>query len=152
MTDTKAVLAKANAICAESKVRLTEKRQIILTTLLDSEVPLSAYEIADKINPLLPKAMPVASVYRILDFLGEHDLVHKLSSTNKFLACSHIACEHAHQIPQFLICQQCHAVKEIGISKQLIDDLRQTVAQANYTLMNSQLELSCVCEECAAKA
>lgn len=146
------IMNKAQDICAHSGGRLTEKRQRILELLLVSKTPLSAYEVADTHNRSVDISMPVMSVYRILDFLESEQLVHKLSSTNKYVACSHIACSHAHEIPQFLICGKCQSVKEIAIAKRIIEELDQQVADAGYKLVNSQLELQCVCDNCLASA
>ena len=55
------------------------------------------------------------SVYRILDFLIHEELVHKLETASLYIACAHIACDHQHETPQFLICDRCFTVKEIGI-------------------------------------
>lgn len=148
----KKIMDKAQDLCAHSGGRLTEKRKRILELMVESETPLSAYEAADAYNKNSETSMPAMSVYRILDFLESEQLVHKLSSTNKYVACSHIACEHAHEVPQFLICSRCQSVKEIAIAKQMIDDLDQQVAKAGYKLMNSQLELQCLCENCVSSA
>ena len=92
--------------------------------------------------------MPPMSAYRILDFLISEQLVHKLSSENKFVACSHILCRHDHQVPQFLICRQCQRVKEIAISSEIVKTLQVNVEEAGYHLLNSQLELDCICDQC----
>ena len=146
------IISKAEGICAHSGGRLTEKRKRILELLLCSNTALSAYEVADLYNKSADASMPPMSVYRILDFLEAEQLVHKLSSANKYIACSHIACNHSHQIPQFLICSKCQNVKEISISKTIIDELGKQVTEAGYMLTNSQLELQCVCEPCLNNA
>lgn len=146
------IMTKAQDICAHSGGRLTEKRKRILELLLVSETPLSAYEVTDAYNKSAATSMPTMSVYRILDFLESEQFVHKLSSTNKYVACAHIACSHAHEIPQFLICGKCQRVKEIGIAKRIIEELDQQVAGAGYKLINSQLELQCLCDSCMASA
>lgn len=144
------ILNKAQSMCSESGSRLTQKRQRILELLLISEIPLSAYEVADAYNRSSETSMPPMSVYRILDFLDSEQLVHKLSSTNKYVACSHITCSHSHDVPQFLICGKCQNVKEIAISKNIINELSTQVSNAGYTLVRSQLELDCLCQRCAA--
>ncbi|MFT7371336.1 MAG: Fur family zinc uptake transcriptional regulator [Oleiphilaceae bacterium] len=117
--------------------------------MLQSNIPLSAYEVADQLVKENAQSIPAMSVFRMLDFLVSTQLVHKLSSANKYIACSYIACEHSHEVPQFLICQQCNKVKEIGISKTIVDQLRDSVMKADYRLLNTQLELECICEDCA---
>ena len=155
------VIDSVKEICARSGWRLTEKRRGVLELLLVSEVPLSAYEITDAYNQGTEKTIAAMTVYRILGFLEEENLVHKLGSTNnKYVACSHIACRYKHEIPQFLICGECQTTKEIAcggcpdeqeisISKSVIDELSKLVSQAGYTLMNSQLELRVLCHNCA---
>ena len=146
------ILGKAHAMCVHSGSRLTEKRRCILELLLLSDTPMSAYEVSDAYGKKTNSSMPAMSVYRILDFLESELLVHKLSSTNKYVACSHIACDHSHEIAQFLICKQCQRVKEIAISKTIIEKLDEQVAKAGYSLMNSQLELDCLCDACKPAA
>ncbi len=144
----KKILQRAAEKCAESGGKLTEKRSQLLTILIESQEPLSAYEVLERYNLTVEKSMPAMSAYRILDYLVSQELVHKLSSENKYIACSHITCCHEHKVPQFLICRQCKQVKEIVIPKDIIESLRQHLVAANYQLINSQLELDCLCDAC----
>ncbi len=144
------VIDKAKDVCAYAGGRLTEKRRSVLEILLVADTPLSAYEISDAYNKVSEKSIPTMSVYRILEFLEAEHLVHKLSSTNKYVACSHIACGQVHEMPQFLICGECQSAKEISISESIIDELGKLVGKAGYTLTNSQLELQCLCNKCSA--
>jgi len=146
------VLDHAEQSCKANGARLTNKRKNILTGLLKTQKALSAYELADFCRLELQQPVPPMSVYRILDFLESENLVHKLHLANKYVACSHISCNHAHEIPQFLICNECSNVKEIGIDKALIDTLKHNVKQAGYQLKSPQLELHCLCSGCAKKA
>ncbi len=143
-------LKKAAELCSASGGRLTEKRSHILAILLADGMPRSAYEIADAHQQQFGQPMAAMSVYRILEYLASESLVHKLSTSNKYIACSHIACDHAHQVPQFLICSKCHRVKEIGIDRAIVDALKASCEGAGFTLVSPQLELNCVCAECSA--
>lgn len=143
-------IQSASLACAEGGARFTQKREMILRLLLISSEPLSAYELADEYQKHYQQSMPAMSVYRILEFLEAHNLVHKLSTNNKYLACSHITCDHAHEMPQFLICQSCQKVSEVNIQKSLVKRLRDEVSQAGFSLLGSQLELECLCEECSS--
>lgn len=142
------IIDKAKGICTLSGSKLTVKRKRILEILLLSDTPLSAYELADAYRRHSESSMPPMSVYRILEFLESEQLVHKLSSTNKYVACSHIICDHSHQVPQFLICGRCQSVNEITISKSIIAELETQIAKVGYKLLNSHLELQCVCQRC----
>jgi len=142
-------LERAAEKCLQAGSKLTDKRALILNILVEADAPLSAYEIVDRYNEKSAKSMPPMSAYRILDFLVSAQLTHKLTSENKYIACTHIACSHEHKTPQFLICQKCHRVKEIDIELDIIDSLQRQVNTAGYQLVNSQLELDCLCENCA---
>ena len=144
------IIKKAQDVCAESGGRLTEKRRGVLELLLVSNKPLSAYEITDAYSQAAEKPMPTMSVYRILDFLQTKELVRKLNSTNKYIACSHISCEHEHKISQFLICGKCQSVKEIAISERIMDELGKLLNKTGYALTDPQLELQCLCNDCSA--
>lgn len=146
------VLNHAEKTCSAHGARLTEKRKMVLTGLLKSKTPLSAYELVDFCRDEFDETLPAMSVYRILEFLEKENLVHKLHLANKYIACSHISCDHAHEVPQFLICGGCGVVKEIGIKKALVDSLKQNVEQAGFHLSSPQLELHCLCQSCADKA
>jgi Fur family zinc uptake transcriptional regulator len=145
------VIQHAEQNCKDQGGRLTRKRRMILQLLLQQAQPQSAYELAELYYQQTQEKMPAMSVYRMLDFLIEFGLVHKLSSTNKFMACAHIACEHAHQTPQFLICDDCDSVKEIGIDHTLINALEQSIEEKHFKLKRPQLELHGTCEDCQAK-
>ncbi len=143
------ILEHAEKHCKNNGTRLTDKRKYVLSGLLQSEKALSAYELADYCRTECDSAIPTMSVYRILDFLEGESLVHKLHLANKYVACSHISCDHAHEIAQFLICSECSNVKEISVEKTIIGTLQNNVKKAGYQLKSPQLELHCLCQDCA---
>lgn len=142
------VIDHATASCQANGSKLTEKRKRVLTGLLVSGKALSAYDLIEYLRTEYGEAPPPTSVYRILDFLSQENLVHKLQLANKYVACSHIACDHKHQVPQFLICGECGKVTEIGIEKSTMDSLKTSVKKAGYVLKGPQMELLCLCQEC----
>ena len=88
-------------------------------------------------------------MYRILDFLESEDLVHRLNLAKKYVACSHIACDHEHELSQFLICKECYRVQEISINKSVMDSLNQSVDVVGFSLSSQQLEFDCLCGDCS---
>lgn len=146
------ILDHAEDSCRASGAKLTEKRKRILSGLLQSPKAQSAYDLIEYMHNEFGESLPPTTVYRILDFLAEENLVHKLHLANKYIACSHISCDHTHEVPQFLICEECGIVKEIGIKKTLINTLKRNVEGAGYVLQSPQLELRCLCQECADRA
>ena len=133
--------------CKVHGTRLTDKRKQVLAGLLKSAKALSAYELVDFCKKEFGETIPAMTVYRILDFLEEENLAHKLKIANKYVACSHIPCDHNHQ-PQFLICTQCQKVEEIRIDFSIIQALEKHVRKAGFQVVNSKLEMDCVCDEC----
>lgn len=142
------IIKHAEQHCKAHGSRLTDKRKQVLSGLLQSKKALSAYELVDYCKDEFGENFPAMSVYRILAFLQDEQLVHKLKLANKFVACAHITCDHAHEIPQFLICGQCQRVEEITIGKSTIKNLQKNVEQAGFHLLSPQLEMDCLCEQC----
>ncbi len=144
-------ISHADEYCKSRGERLTTKRKLILSELIKSDKALSAYELIDAYQEQNKSNIPAMSVYRILDFLEDVQLVHKLNLANKYVACAHICCNHEHEIPQFLICRECNHVKEISIGSTTIDEINQSVAEAGYILASPQLEMNCICNKCLSK-
>ena len=152
MNNIDGIIQHAEQHCKAHGARLTVKRKQVLAGLIQSNKALSAYELIDVCKEHYGEIIPAMSVYRILEFLeGEH-LVHKLNLANKYVACSHITCDHAHGAPQFLICGTCSKVKEISISQSTITELQESVRNAGYQLISPQLEINCLCDNCSAQA
>jgi Fur family zinc uptake transcriptional regulator len=142
------VLSKAEKRCVSSGTRLTEKRKKVLEIMVNSKIPLSPYEVVDQYNEVADSKMPANSAYRILDFLVSENLAHKLASAQKYIACSHITCNHTHEVPQFLICGKCQKVQEVGIKTKLMQQLKDNVESTGYSMTSQQLEIQCLCPEC----
>ena len=146
---TQDVLASAEQQCEQRGARFTPKRRQVLAGLVESDKALSAYELTEYCREHLGFDLLPMSVYRILEFLENEDLAHKLNLANKYVACSHIVCDHEHEVPQFLICKRCYHVEEVGVQRSLIDALANTIDTAGFTLASHQIELDCVCKDCA---
>lgn len=142
------ILKTAEEQCTQAGARLTPKRKRVLKTLIQAKSPLSAYEITDQYNKTYEDDIAPMSVYRMLDFLMSQELVHKLESTNKFLVCSHILCDHGHGTSQFLICSQCDQVYEVALKKEVIDALKNSADSVDFDLSNKQIELVGRCKVC----
>ncbi len=146
------IIARAESTCATAGVRLTDKRKAVLATLLKQGQALSAYELAEHYRQDHGESIPTMSVYRMLDFLAEQNLVHKLGAINKYIACAHISCSHQHETPQFLICDGCHSVSEVEVEAKTLDKLGREVEATGFHLRSRQLELHGLCDHCYARA
>jgi len=134
--------------CKAHGVPITRARVNLFSVLLASDKALSAYELADLYEEAFLKPIPAVTVYRVLDFLQDRYLVHKLETANKFVACSQLDCDHAQLASQFLICNQCLTVKELDMCQEKFEELKEVIEEAGFHLDTRQLEMNCVCTAC----
>jgi len=146
--DVHQTISHALKSCQDSGVRLTPKREKVLRVLLEANCPLSAYDVVEQFRVNYSENLPAMSAYRILTFLLDNGFVHKLETTNQFLTCNHIRCDHPHQPPKFLICDQCNTVKELSINQETLSELNRGIEEAGFTLVRKQLELHGLCDQC----
>jgi len=150
MANVQKIIDHAEVQCRDRGTRLTEKRKAVLSGLLRSRKAQSAYELVDFCREELGEKLPPMSIYRILDFLEEEQLVHKLKLANRYVACTHITCDHKHEVPQFLICNECYRVEETSISKSMLSALKRNISKVGFELVSPQFEINCLCGDCAA--
>lgn len=134
--------------CQQQGLSFTTKRTNVMRVILEADEALSAYDIADAYRSKYKQKISPVSIYRMLDFLIEAQSVHKLLSSNKYIACSHTTCQHTHEMPLFLICDACSQVKEVGIGESLPSQLQQLMASTSFKAQDKQLELHGACSNC----
>jgi len=134
--------------CQEKGERLTKKRKLVLRTLLTSKKAISAYELVDDCKKHYNEIISAMTVYRALEFLQAQGLAHRLELANKYVACSHIVCQHQNKPSQFLICNQCSRVQEIDVDLSMLKGLREVTNKTGFHLSDSPLELNGVCNKC----
>ncbi|WP_371991381.1 Fur family transcriptional regulator [Vibrio amylolyticus] len=145
----KAIIAHVEKKCIARGKQLTPKRKLVLEALIHADKALSAYDLVDYCMQHFSQNVPAMSVYRILEFLENEHFAHKLKVSNKYIVCSHILCEHEHGVPQFLICSKCNKISEQMIDPKMITGLKSHAKQQGFTIVSPQLEINCVCDECA---
>jgi len=144
------IIEHAEQSCKNHGARLTEKRKLILSGLIQSEKAMSAYELIDYCKAHFDENISAMTMYRVLEFLEEERLVHKLNLSNKYIACSHVVCDHEHdEAPFFLICNSCNNVEETSIMRSMMTALKKRIEQSHCQLVSSQLEVFCLCQSCA---
>ena len=156
----KTTLDRAAAMCAGRGAQLTELRRQVLRLVLESEQPVGAYALLDRLKDLRGGAAP-PTVYRALDFLLEQGLIHKVERLHAYLGCvdggdgghGHAAHggggENRHDHPhQFLICRRCGATAEIS-DPAIAAALASASADAGFTLHRATVEAEGVCADCA---
>jgi Fur family zinc uptake transcriptional regulator len=148
MVDYDTVMSAAEQKCIQGGIRFTKRRKQVLSVLIEADVALSAYEIAERCNAGSDSNMPAMSVYRILDLLQDQNLIHRLEIANKYVSCSHMTCSHEHDQSQFLICGGCRHVEEIYLSPDAVDALQTAASSAGFSAISPQLEIKGWCADC----
>ena len=140
------VLGRAEALCRERGVRLTDQRKAVLRLLCESDKPLSAYDLLDRMRGTIKNPAP-PTVYRALDFLLDQGLVHKLESLHAYVGCTHP--EHPHA-SQFLICGECGEVAEME-DPSIAKSLQAAGMAVGFHTKRPLVELLGICAKCAEK-
>ena len=128
-------------LCKQRGVRLTPLRRRVLKIIMQSSLPLGAYDILQKMDP----AAAPPTVYRALDFLLQQGLIHRLATLQAYLACVHPDASHQ---SQFLICSQCGQVEEMEDSN-IQKSLDLAASQAGFSCSNEVVEIMGCCGQCA---
>lgn len=98
----------AREIVTGAGERFTPLREHVLELILTDGGAVKAYDLLDRLRPDLGSPKP-PTVYRALEFLSKHGLVHRVEALNAFIACDH---EHAGHLAEFFICEKCEIVEE----------------------------------------
>ncbi len=138
------LIARAEQTCAQRGTRLTEQRKEVLASVGESHSAVGAYEIIERMSYGGTRPAPI-TIYRALDFLLEHDLVHKIESRNAYVACTG---GHANNHPTLLICDKCGIVDEV-IEPVTNNSLQSTAATKHFAVNKTVIELSGTCNQCA---
>lgn len=140
------VLSHAEAVCRERKQRLTPMRRQVLNALAASHKPVGAYEIMDLVAVGGSRPAPI-TVYRALDFLIEHGLVHRIESRSAFVACAHRHATGA--LVAFLICEKCGTVGEAPAGA-IMQALAASAKSMHFMAKMSVIEVTGLCAHCQA--
>ncbi|MCE2745147.1 MAG: transcriptional repressor [Burkholderiales bacterium] len=144
-TEIQQALLRAEQHCKANGATLTAIRRTVLTLLYRARGGMKAYDLLDQVKLTKAGAAP-PTVYRALDFLMEHGLVHKISKANVFRACS-LGC-HTHLHPGlFLVCPRCNAVEELD-DHPATHSLMKSLSKRGYTIASEEIEVSAICPAC----
>lgn len=71
----------------KQSLSLTASRRAVLSVLQKAHGALGAYDIVSDLSAAWGRPVAPITVYRALDYLCAHGLVHKLAARNAYLAC-----------------------------------------------------------------
>ena len=137
-------LERAEVICAERGVRLTEIRKRVLELVWSGHKPLGAYDILDAMRQERDGAAP-PTVYRALEFLLGLGLIHRIESLNAFVGCTDPETPHR---AQFLICDQCGTTAELN-DPRIDAAIGERAAAAGFTVNRRTIEVEGTCPHCS---
>ena len=146
-------LKAAEQSCAGRGAQLTALRRQVLRLILESDAPIGAYALLDRLKADRPGAAP-PTIYRALDFLQEQGLVHKVERLNAFIGCVDAGHGHGHggdhdHPHQFLICRSCGATAELT-DHAVADAVAAAAARAGFAAARTTVEVEGTCARCAA--
>lgn len=138
----------------EKGLRITKPRRLVVELLDQTQTALSAYEIKDRLDAS-GERVDTVSVYRILECLEEHRLIHRVLSTGKVRKCQldhEDDCQlhqddHCHHL---LICDKCNRIEEVHCpgTEALVKDVEH---HSKFTIHRHNIEFFGICESCQTK-
>ena len=141
------LIARAERTCERRGSKLTGQRREILSSVAQSHSAVGAYDIIERMAEHGPRPAPI-TVYRALDFLLAHGLVHKIESRNAFVACSH---SHEGQPAALLICESCGTVAELD-APEIFARIAEKAKARKFSPAHTMVEISGTCGACARAA
>lgn len=136
-------VAAAEKLCADRNLRFTPLRRRVLELVWSGHKPVGAYALLNQLHDEdLGSAPP--TVYRALDFLIEHGLIHRIERMNAFIGCSHPGETHR---GFFLICGECGNAEELHGSG-LADTIVASASRRGFAARDMTLEVTGTCAGC----
>ena len=141
------LIARAERTCERRGSRLTGQRREILSCVAERHSAVGAYDIIELMAKRGARPAPI-TVYRALEFLRAHGLVHKIESRNAFVACSH---SHEGQPAALLICETCGTVAELD-TPEIFERVAEKAKARKFSPAHTMIEISGTCGACARAA
>lgn len=126
-------------------MQLTTNQQRVFTTLQQAKEPLSAYALLKLLRK--PGFNAPTQVYRALDRLVQHGLVHRLETLNAYVTCSHQDCKKS--VIAFAICDTCGHIDEFS-DKDLSRSLGRWAKNHTFALGSTAIEIRGQCAVCTS--
>lgn len=141
------LVGQAEEVCAAKNLQFTALRRRVFSELAAAGTPLGAYDLVERLGR--ERRMAPISVYRVLDFLIEAGLIHRIASRNTYLPCYHS--HEGGDSTVFLVCTRCGGVDEVS-APDVTRELQGTAAATGFRPGGGSVELAGECAECQAVA
>ena len=140
----RSALHDAETYCSEKGLRLTPIRRRVLELVWKSHRPSGAYTLLEQLAADGHKPSP-PTVYRALDFLREHGLIHRVSSRNAFVGCTRPGDSH---VAQIFICDRCGVAVEHS-DTAIVSRIRLSAQDLNFQIREQTVEIAGLCPLCS---
>ncbi|MDK2807813.1 MAG: Fur family transcriptional regulator, ferric uptake regulator [Clostridiales bacterium] len=128
----------------KSGIKVTKNRKLVLSILEQSQTPLSAQDIYQKIT--CQKELDYSTVYRILSIFSEHQIVLKSIGGDSIAYYQLNQDQHGH----YLVCSACH--KRIVIDGCPLHAISEKLtAETGFHITGHNLEFIGECPDCFQK-
>ena len=130
--------------CKRLSLTMTSLRKAVLFALWDTDKPLKAYDILERLSESQPNATATA-LYRALGFFVAAGVVHKIDSIQSYALCGK---EEAHVCSElFMVCSECNQVHEIQ-DRLVRKAVQQLALENNFYVSDDPIELRGLCASC----
>lgn len=136
-------LDRAEAVCRRRRAKLTALRRRVLELVWSSHEPVGAYELLKRLRRERENAVP-PTVYRALEFLLRHGLIHRIESRNAFVGCVFAGEMHA---GHFLICRDCGTAAEL-LDPKISEAIASGAAGVGFVVQDDTVEVAGLCPNC----
>lgn len=125
----------------EAGYKMTGPRMAVLDVLKEAKIPLSAYDIEERIPENIP--VNVVTIYRVLSVFEELGITHRIHTKEGYVRCDFEDKPGCHY---FAVCSEC------GRADEFIQDHCEMEAivpkDLPYKSLSHLSEMSGVCNEC----
>lgn len=136
-------LAAAEDECRRRGARLTDIRRRVLELVWRSHAPIGAYALLQALGKAAPP-----TVYRALDFLLAHGLIHRIEKLNAYVGCAH----PGHDQPgQFLLCRRCGRAAELN-DATIEAAVRDAAGRHGFEIASLTVEAEGICPACRGES
>ena len=142
-----AAMKDAEQYCQTKGLRLTPIRRRVLELIWQSHQPHGAYQVLEQLTQEGHQPSP-PTVYRALDFLLAHGLIHKVNSQNAYVGCTRPGEAHDAQL---FICDGCGVTVE-QTDMTIYRRVLQNAAALKFQVHRQTVEISGLCAQCAGNA
>ena len=126
------------------KLRNSKNRSIVLETIINEAVPVSAEKIYKNVNKIQKRNL--STIYRILSTLTNQKLINKQIGQDGIYYYEINDNTHKHNI----MCDNCHKIIKIDFCP--LKEFEHSIeSKTNFDITNHLIEIHGICENCRKK-